>query len=139
MNLAFHCNGLLRSPSSSTAIDGRVASTATFASDDFEHKTFAMGTLFGSGEIMIFADLTPYTASILNNTSGTDNSTSRYYGSTGSSTTKYALALGQYQEVATSGVKGGWTLATTRSLTIRGSGGHTGSGENSMVILRLLV
>jgi hypothetical protein len=131
--------GLLRSPSSSTAIDGRVASTATFASDDYEHKTFAMGTLFGSGEIMIFADLTPYTASILNNTSGTDNSTSRYYGSTSSSTTKYALALGQYQEVATSGVKGGWTLATTRSLTIRGSGGHTGSGENSMVILRLLV
>jgi len=131
--------GLLRSPSSSTAIDGRIASSATFASNDYEHKTFAMGTLFGSGEIMIFADLTPYAASIFNNTSGTDNSTSRYHGSTGSGTTKYAFALGQYQEVATAGLKGGWTVGATRSLTIRGSGGHTGSGENSMVILRLLV
>ena len=132
--------GLLRSPSSSTAIDGRIASSATFASNDYEHKTFAMGTLFGSGEIMIFADLTPHGgASIFNNTSGTDNSTSRYHGSTGSGTTKYAFALGQYQEVATAGLKGGWTVGATRSLTIRGSGGHTGDGQNSMVILRLLV
>ena len=131
--------GLLRSPSSSTAIDGRSGFSSTFASNDYEHKTFPMGTLFGSGEIMIFADLTPYAASIFNNTSGTDNSTSRYYGTTGTTTTKYALALGQYQEVATSGFKGGWTAQAVRSLTIRGSGGHTGSGENSMVILRLLV
>lgn len=134
-----HMCGLIRSPSSSTAIDGRAASAVTFASNDYEHKTFPMGTVLGSGEIMIFADMTPYAASIFNNTSGTDNSTSRYHGSTPGGSTKYALALGQYQEVATSGLKGGWTVQQTRSLTIRGSGGHTGSGENSMVILRFLV
>ena len=131
--------GLLRSPSSSTAIDGRVANAATFASNDYEHKTIQMGQVLGSGEIMIFADMTPYAASIFNNTSGTDNSTSRYHGSTGSGSTKYALALGQYQEVATAGLKGGFATSPSRSLTIRGSGGHTGSGENSMVVLRLLV
>jgi hypothetical protein len=134
-----HMCGLIRSPSSSTAVDGRAAFAATFSSNDYENKTFAMGTLYGSGEIMIFADLTPYASSIFNNTSGTDNSTSRYHGSTGGGSTKYAVALGQYQEAATSDVKGGWTVSTTRSLTIRGSGGHTGSGENSMILLRLLV
>ncbi len=134
-----HMCGLIRSPSSSTALDGRAALAVTFASNDYEHKTAIMGQVLGSGEIMIFADLTPYAASIFNNTSGTDNSTSRYHGSTPGGTTKYALALGQYQEVATSNIKGGWSLQTTRVLTIRGSGAHTGSGENSMVVLRLLV
>ena len=133
-----HMCGLIRSPSSSTAVDGRAAFAATFSSNDYENKTFAMGTLLGSGEIMIFADLTPYASSIFNNTSGTDNSTSRYHGSTGGGSTKYAVALGQYQEAATSGVKGAWTVSANRSLTIRGSGGHTGSGQNSVVVLRIL-
>ncbi len=131
--------GLLRSPSSSTAVDGRFGNASTFASNDYEHKTVGMGLVGGSGEIMIFADLTPYAASIFNNTAGTDNSTSRYHGSTGSGSTKYAFALGQYQEVATAGFKGGFTTSPPRSLTIRGSGGHTGDGQNSMVVLRLLV
>ena len=98
-----------------------------------------MGQLYGGGEICIVADLTPYAASIFNNSSGTDNSTSRYHGSTAGGTTKYAVALGQYQEGYTSGIKGGLTLSSTRKLTIRGSGAHTGSGENSMIILRLTV
>jgi hypothetical protein len=134
-----HMCGLIRSPSSSTAVDGRVASAATFASDDYEHQSAIMGSLLGSGEVMIFADMTPYAASIFNNTQGTDNSTSRYHGSTPGGSTKYALALGQYQEVATSGFKGGFTTSPSRILTIRGSGGHTGDGQNSMVVLRLLV
>ena len=134
-----HMCGLIRSPSSSTALDGRAANAATFASNDYEHKEAIMGQVLGSGEIMIFADMTPYASSIFNNTSGTDNSTSRYHGSTSSGSTKYAVALGQYQEVATSGLKGAWSVGSTRKLRIRGSGGHTGSGENSMVVLRLLV
>lgn len=134
-----HMCGLIRSPSSSTATTGRAASAFTFASDDYEHKTAIMGSTYGSGEVVIFADMTPYAASIFNNTSGTDNSTSRYHGSTSSGGTKYALALGQYQEIASSGFKGGWTTNPARILTIRGSGGHTGDGQNSMVVLRLLV
>lgn len=134
-----HMCGLIRSPSSSTAADNRAAYATTFASNDYEHKSQTMGSIWGGGEIMIFADMTPYAASILNNTSGTDNSTSRYHGSTPGGSTKYALALGQYQEGFASGLKGGYTLTTTRQLTIRGSGGHTGSGENSMVVVRLKV
>ena len=134
-----HMCGLIRSPSSSTAVSDRAAFASTFASSDYENKSAIMGQVYGGGEVVIFADMTPYAASIFNNSSGTDNSTSRYHGSTPSGTTKYALALGQYQEGFASGLKGGFTLSATRSLTIRGSGGHTGSGENSMVVLRLKV
>ena len=130
--------GLIRSPSSSTSTASRAAFAQTFASNDYEHKESIMGQVYGGGEIMIFADLTPYAASIFNNTSGTDHSTSRYHGSTPGGSTKYALALGQYQEDFSSGLKGGYTLSSSRKLTIRGSGGHTGSGENSMILLRLL-
>ena len=134
-----HICGLIRSPIALTSAYGRQAFASTFASSDYEHKEITMGQIYGGGEICIFADLTPYAASIFNNTSGTDNSTSRYHGSTAGGTTKYAVAVGQYQEGFSSGLKGGYTLTSSRKLTIRGSGGHTGSGENSMIILRLTV
>ena len=95
-----------------------------------------MGTVYGQGEIMIFMDLTPYAASVFNVTgSGAQHHTSRYYGGP---STKYSVAMGQYQEGTTITGKGNLTPSSSRGLTIRGSGGHTGSGENSMVLLRIL-
>jgi hypothetical protein len=131
--------GLIRSPSSSTAASGRLASATTFASSDYENKTMTMGTVYGQGEIMLFMDLTPFAASVLNVTgSGAQHHTTRYYGSTSGGGTKYSVAMGQYQEGTTFNVKGGNTPSSSRGLTIRGSGGHTGSGENSMVLLRIM-
>jgi hypothetical protein len=131
--------GIIRSPRSSTAADSRAALATTFASDDYENKTATMGSTFGQGEIMIFMDLTPYASTALNVTgSGAQHHTTRYYGSTGSGSTKYSVAMGQYQEGMTFGVKGIPAPAVGRGMTIRGSGGHTGSGQNSMIILRIL-
>ena len=137
-NYSMMC-GLIRSPSSSTAASGRLATATTFASTDYEEKTMTMGTLYGQGEIMIFMDLTPYAATVLNVAgSGAQHHTTRYYGSSGGGNTKYSVAMGQYQEGTTPDFKAGFTPSSSRGLTIRGSGGHTGSGENSMVVLRIL-
>ena len=131
-----HMCGLIRSPKSSTAADGRSCIATTFASNDYENKTATMGTTFGQGEIMIFMDLTPYAATVLNVTgSGAQHHTTRYYGGPA---TKYSVAMGQYQEGVTIGFKGIPAPSVSRGMTIRGSGGHTGSGENSMIILRIL-
>ena len=131
--------GLVRSPSSSTAASGRLATASSFASSDYENKTMTMGTIYGQGEIMIFMDLTPFAATVLNVTgSGAQHHTTRYYGSTSGGGTKYSVAMGQYQEGTTPDFKAGFTPSSSRGLTIRGSGGHTGSGENSMVLLRIL-
>ena len=133
-----HMCGLIRSPNANTtAASGRSALASTFASNDYENKTQTMGTVFGQGEIMIFADLTPHGgASIFNVTgSGAQHHTTRYYGG---GSTKYAVAMGQYQQGTTFGFKGGFTPTSSRGMTIRGSGGHTGDGQNSMVVLRIL-
>ena len=135
-----HMCGIIRSPISSTAAAGRAASCITFSSNDYENKTATMGQTFGQGEIMIFADLTPHGGgSIFNVTgSGAQHHTTRYYGSTSGGSTKYAVAMGQYQEGMIIGAKGIPYPSSSRGMTIRSSGGHTGSGQNSVVVLRIL-
>ena len=133
-----HMCGLIRSPNANTtATSGRVALATTFATNDYENVTQTMGTVLGTGEIMIYADLTPHGgASIFNvSGSGAQHHTTRYYGG---GSTKYAVAMGQYQEGQVINFKGGFTPTTSRGMTIRASGGHTGDGQNSMVVLRIL-